>query len=351
MKYLTSIPSLFAFAAVVLLLPLTTTTASAQGCTSPIEILDGPSATPYFATANEIGNPPYGVFEVCETGLFTLELEPFFLSGVPDLAIECFNENRQWTDVGVFSSARDDNATIIMSSGPHEVCGIFNAEVLLDDVTAGGGPPIDSTSIAVSFQNPFSETETIENTRSLTELNAAEILFLNYEPAVTDSGVQPSILVFDAAAFAENSRYQTEYVLLESLIASNLDLTTIEPLPHLPTRSMSQLIQAQPVLLQGVGHEGVRYLTAYSPTEDRLSESAIYYTYQGLTADGAYYISATFPLIITDLPRPQILRFGGRSFDNYLDRIERSLIADEDGAVITPAVALLDELVQSIEIQ
>jgi hypothetical protein len=74
------------------------------------------------------------------------------------------------------------------------------------------------------------------------------------------------------------------------------------PLPLLPPVNAAQQFVAQVEYLEFGNGAGVRYLTALSQGLDPVANDRIFYTFQGLTADGAAYVAAFFPVAAADLP-------------------------------------------------
>lgn len=350
MKHVRNTLILFAILAFMIVAPAQQQVAHSQSCSEATAILEGPAAIPFFATPNEIGDPPYGVFEVCDDGTFLLELAPFFLEGVPGLEVQCFSDANQWSEIGVTSSIAGVGNQLVVSVEGYDICGIFNQDSLLDGDISAGTPPAISAAVGVEFQNFLFETETIENLFSLEAPMVAEILFLNYQPVAPTSGMQPTIQVYSTTDFEAGSTYANEYARLESLLVARPVLEGLSPLPHLPEQDLPQLVCGAPVYISSPDHAGIRYLTAYGFGDDSIRSTDVYYTYQGLSANGTYYISVMFPLLIEDLPPLPLFAFTDQVFAGYYERIQRELTAAEIEQ-ISPSIATLDRIVKSIEIE
>jgi hypothetical protein len=67
-------------------------------------------------------------------------------------------------------------------------------------------------------------------------------------------------------------------------------------LPFLPWTNSKQAFCAQPKVIEFTAGKGIRYLTFYAQDPSPALESKIFYTFQGITDDGQFYISAFFPL-------------------------------------------------------
>lgn len=93
-----------------------------------------------------------------------------------------------------------------------------------------------------------------------------------------------------------------------------------------------------------VNGTGVRFLTAYTETESRLTY--ISYDFQGITDDGRYYIDGTFPVYSDELD----LSFpSGTSYEDYIAGVVEQLNALEPDD-FSPSLTALDESMATIEV-
>lgn len=115
----------------------------------------------------------------------------------------------------------------------------------------------------------------------------------------TPTNIKPQILVFPIH----------EYAAVNSpagIIAGKLDseLRTVEMAidnqPFLPMWNAGQVFYARPEVMGFQNGNGIRYLTCFAQAFVRIDEKCLFYTYQGLTDDGNYYVSAIFPLDLPD---------------------------------------------------
>lgn len=135
---------------------------------------------------------------------------------------------------------------------------------------------------------------------------------------------------------------------LKSLIA-NPNQPLPERLPFLPTFNASSYFHSNFETVNFQNGSGIRYLTAFSQIPVPILNQLMLYTFQGITNDGLYYVSATFAVNIgflvgqtapTDWPDPVILQ-------NQLDTVTQQLNNSKPEA-FTPSLLVLDSLVQSI---
>lgn len=73
-------------------------------------------------------------------------------------------------------------------------------------------------------------------------------------------------------------------------------------IPVLPIIGASQVMVAQPRVLDFAGGSGVAFVTTYAQDPQPLTNDNLFYTFQGLTADGRTWISLFYPVRAAGLP-------------------------------------------------
>jgi hypothetical protein len=126
-------------------------------------------------------------------------------------------------------------------------------------------------------------------------------------------------------------------------------------LPMLPIVTAAQILRSQVQYLDFPGGSGIRYVTAAGLDVSPLSDSALFYTFQGLTTDGAYYIAGVFPVKSGLLPAaPELMNSDqynqfAANYPAYIADLTQKL----DGLTpqsFNPDLTLLDSLFQSLTI-
>ncbi len=144
-----------------------------------------------------------------------------------------------------------------------------------------------------------------------------------------------------------------EQAELESAPAHALD-TGSEPLPYLPMVGAAQGFYAKPVYVEFEGGAGVRYLTYYALDVSPITEGRVFYTFQGITDDGLYYIAVNFPTLtellmedadLENLDYEAFVADFATYFTDTITSLDEQL--DED---YIPGLGELDALVASISI-
>jgi putative hemolysin len=164
---------------------------------------------------------------------------------------------------------------------------------------------------------------------------------------------EPRLLVYPVAEFeAMSEQAATTIDALRQALADRT--TTPERLPFLPPANAPQPLQIQFAFLDfhnGSGVRGVIWAGQGSPVNNR----ELFYTFQGLTSDGNFYVSAILPVSHPTLPADGSEIPGGdlnafmANFETYISEIEQQLEA-EDPTSFAPYLSILDALIESLGI-
>jgi hypothetical protein len=169
------------------------------------------------------------------------------------------------------------------------------------------------------------------------------------------------VMIFPTAGFAlfgdDPHSFTAQWLALQDLLELGLEparcsppvTPEYHPLPFLPWLNARQVFCAQPARLQFTGGSGVRYLTFYAQDESPALDHWIFYTFQGVTDDGQFYVSALFPVATgvfpTEPPANQV--FPDPTYWTTLsDQVTQLNV--QSTTAFAPSLDLLDALVQSI---
>ena len=165
----------------------------------------------------------------------------------------------------------------------------------------------------------------------------------------------PRLTIYPAPAYAGlNLAAREQIEALTTLLADPATGLAQDNLPFVPLFNAAQVFHSQAEIVEFSNGRGVRYLTAYAQSIFPLSNQELFYTFQGLTDDGAYYISAIFPISSAILPNtpPNLTTEEWEELgENYMEYLAETtaaldaLTADE----FLPTLSSLDQLVQSLE--
>lgn len=131
-------------------------------------------------------------------------------------------------------------------------------------------------------------------------------------------------------------------------------------LPHLPERNAAQILHARATRLTFKNGGGIRYLTQYVQDFSPVVSKSMFYTFQGLTDDGRFYVSAVLPVgsdaVPHDIPTAQeqgfdsfTFNFDRTGYESYLAE-QQAQVERLDDADFTPDLAVLDALMQSLDL-
>ena len=129
-----------------------------------------------------------------------------------------------------------------------------------------------------------------------------------------------------------------------------------QPYPFLPVWNAGQMMAAQFEYLDFDGGEGIRYITQYGQAAWPINNHDLFYSFQGLTSDGAYYISAVLPISNAELPPDGDSYIGDQyeefieSYVEYLDTIQQQLDASASKS-FNPSLSALDAVMMTLSIR
>lgn len=188
----------------------------------------------------------------------------------------------------------------------------------------------------------------------------ASILISLEDYIITETLLSPGMQVFPLE----------EYYLLSDDAAATIDrlkaitagkeiADDLIELPYLPEPLAVQKFFSNPKLIESSTGAGLRFLTQYGQDLGPVTNQGLFYTYQGLTADQEYYISAVFPVNHPELPLDWDDFFASDGTDyavfeeNYTDYLELTvMMLDQAGADdFRPSLQLLDNMIESLQIE
>lgn len=160
-----------------------------------------------------------------------------------------------------------------------------------------------------------------------------------------------------------------EYIQMNQDVADVInDLKTIinspgqplpENMPFLPAFNAAQVFHSNEQPLKFQNGAGIRFLTQYAQAPYPVNNNGLFYTFQGLTSDGRYYVSAILPINAAflsldgnpDTPLPADgVPFDWENFENipqHFELVKQKLNATDPNTFM-PSLTGLDALIQSI---
>ncbi len=180
-----------------------------------------------------------------------------------------------------------------------------------------------------------------------------DIKFYGYQ-SVDDTFHQPRLIIFPADEYAKISPWAAEIITnLKHSLTSYAIPTSDELLPFLPTWNAGQVFHANESFVDFQNGSGIRYLTQYAQDVYPINNYSLFYTFQGLTDDGRFYVTAIFPVSTPVLPDPETIDLDEEFYDNYSGYIEDTifLLDTLPGDTFTPSLIDLDLLVESLSVE
>ncbi len=161
----------------------------------------------------------------------------------------------------------------------------------------------------------------------------------------------PMILIYpidDFIALGEN--IEGIVTNLETLLADQPP--NPDTIPFLPIYNAAQMMQGNVSYLDFRNGSGVRFITQYGQAAAPISNDCATYSFMGLTDNGQYFVSATFP-INHELFYPDVLtepaegwEIFSENFMGYINNMESELAMQQPESFI-PNLQLLDEMMSS----
>jgi hypothetical protein len=166
----------------------------------------------------------------------------------------------------------------------------------------------------------------------------------------------PRITVYPLPAFlALTPDLSTRVNELNALISGGPLGPSALPLLE-PGFNAAQEFHAKYQLLNFSGGSGIRFITQYAQFYAPINNHDMFYTFQGITAGGQYWISVVLPISHPTLPANADNPPGGMSweefgnqFTTYIANLTPQLDSQPDASYI-PSIALLDALIASITV-
>lgn len=162
-----------------------------------------------------------------------------------------------------------------------------------------------------------------------------------------------------------NEEVQPAVANMQQLLAEkpdSADYTAVMPeqnaaqpgLAMLPPSNAAQTFRAQADYLTFTGGEGVRYLTQLSQGPVPVNNQDLFYTFQGLTNDGAYYVAAYFPVKLSALPdTPQLSEAEYATLmEDWQGYVAQTvdLLNKQPASAFTPDLAAVDAVIHSLSL-
>ena len=128
-----------------------------------------------------------------------------------------------------------------------------------------------------------------------------EFTFTGY--ALADTFHSPVIRIYPIADYEAISTQASDIInSLRTTLNTQPDAGINVSMPFLPMWNAGQMFSAYSSYFPFQNGKGVRYLTMYGQAYYPIDNTNLFYTYQGISSDGKYYVSAIMPISNLALP-------------------------------------------------
>ena len=172
---------------------------------------------------------------------------------------------------------------------------------------------------------------------------------------LADTFHEPEIRIYPVADYEARVEMINEIVGdMDALLSSRPPEP--ENVPFLPMWNAAALFRSKISYVDFQNGSGVRFLTQFGQAAWPINNQDMFYTYQGLTEDGAYYVSAILPASNPILPAngDDAIPAGDQiafseNFLTYIDDI-RGQLNGQTPESFTPNLIFLDEMIGSLRV-
>jgi hypothetical protein len=182
-------------------------------------------------------------------------------------------------------------------------------------------------------------------------------LFDEIRVSSTLNAREPQLLIFPTEDFKRMSskRFGESLDNLTQLLIEK-PANLAQELTLLPAPSGKPVLQVQAKYLKFEHGEGIRFLSSYAEEIGPVTNSSLFYTFQGISADGAYYVSMFYPIETPMLPAEFEDTTAASDYWLFVENYDEYLTSTIDqleglsAQSFTPSLALLDDLITSLEL-
>jgi hypothetical protein len=237
-----------------------------------------------------------------------------------------------------------------------------NLQPTIAAATATNEVKISSKGLSISMRlNGVAQDYTIESVDAVAEsadvpswgvMPAHTVLALTGYP-IQNHLMTPQLFIYPAAELAKFNEGAS--VKADNLKTLLLDHKEGKSLPFLPLFNAAQVMHAQVKFLDFKNGKGVRFLTQFDQAPLPINNHELFYTFQGLTNDGKYYIAAILPVNLASLSADE--KVNEKDMDAYMNNFMANLNAtvaslnQQTASAFSPDLVKLDGMIQSIEIK
>jgi hypothetical protein len=185
--------------------------------------------------------------------------------------------------------------------------------------------------------------------------NAPQIEQIDFTSYVTGEKFHsPRVMVFSVSEYqALNENASATISELQQYIANKPNIPA-DAIPFLPRWNAAQLFKVMPAFVSFQNGQGIRFLAEYGQYAAPVNNTDLFYTFQGITNDGQYYVSVILPVTHPSLPPDPNVDAALQQelyddYQGYLADVIPTLSAQPLNSFL-PDLSLLDTMIQSMTI-
>jgi hypothetical protein len=247
-----------------------------------------------------------------------------------------------------------------------------NPQVATSAPTAVTGTAYDQSGVSFTLPSCLAAQAIVSTLAAVPpDPNGAPVEFAPEQRVIKFSGYplsgkffEPEIHIFPVAAFVQmRTDLQQEVDGLKELLSTHPDALP-ESIPLLPPQYAAQVFHTRESYLDFQNGSGIAFLTEYAQYAAPADNQDLFYTYQGLTRDGLYWVSAFLPANIAFLqnsptstsvpiegipmPDPNASDFSAK-LPGYYSAVT-GLMNSASASAYTPDLNCLDAFLQSLKV-
>jgi hypothetical protein len=166
---------------------------------------------------------------------------------------------------------------------------------------------------------------------------------------------QPQIFIYPVDEFASMNAGAATIIEELRTVLGDSGPNLPDRLPHLPIFNAEQLFYAKAQKIDFGSGRGIRYITQYSQSFAQVNNNEMFYSFQGITSDGKYYVAATLPIttpLVDTMTAPNFSdpSFTPDQYSEYLDGAAKTL-SSLSALFYAPSLDVYDQLIFSIVIK
>lgn len=233
-------------------------------------------------------------------------------------------------------------------------------------VTGTGNIDADYGGVTFSFDSQLAQSAQGETTAAIPVSQgpglggaspaSVRFLFNGQKPEDFFSPYDPQVLVYKAEDWVKLDPSTAAQVTALQTLLTDKPTTFPQQIPLLPILNAAQVFNAQTKYLDFKGGSGVGFITYYAQDVSPVTRDRIFYTFQGLTTDGKYYVAAFWPVQTDALPATYQEALGtmtdaqwAAQYNTYLEKLVTDLNALAPGD-FTPSLTPIEDMINTIEV-